>query len=201
MPVRVALAVLAGQFVCGVWGLAATVRIVDLEEMAALSDRVFRGRCLSTRQIEHSSGLPVVEYTFQVLQGIKGATEGEEMIFRQLGGTGSGGFVMAGLPSYVPGQDVLLFLNADSRIGLTSPVGLSQGVFRVHRDSAGEWLAVNGLDNLNLIHQGAQKLHSMGIGSKLMEGLGQRGPVSVGVLVEAVRTLETFHQRRETSLQ
>jgi hypothetical protein len=45
---------------------------------------------------------------------------------------------------------VLLFLNPVSQYGLTSPVGLDQGRFRVLRNAKGQAFAVNGRDNLGL---------------------------------------------------
>ena len=38
---------------------------------------------------------------------------------------------VAGLPTYHVGEEVVLFLRNDSRRGFTSPVGFSQGTYRV----------------------------------------------------------------------
>jgi hypothetical protein len=48
---------------------------------------------------------------------------------------------------YRKGEELLL-LGAESENGLTSPVGLEQGRFRVVRDKNGEALAVNGRDTI-----------------------------------------------------
>lgn len=51
---------------------------------------------------------------------------------------------------YRKAGEVLLLLNPVSQYGLTSPVGLDQGRFRVFRNAKGQAFAVNGRDNLGL---------------------------------------------------
>src|SRR5262249_28914637 len=38
---------------------------------------------------------------------------------------------VAGLPHYTAGEEIVLFLRADSALGFTSPVGFTQGAYRV----------------------------------------------------------------------
>jgi hypothetical protein len=52
---------------------------------------------------------------------------------------------------YRKGQDVLLLLNAPTRYGLTSPVGIEQGRFRIQPDGKGGFLALNGTGNVRLL--------------------------------------------------
>ena len=112
---------------------ATTVQTVNLFEMVKLADRVFWGKCLKMKTAQDgATGLLVTAYTFEVREGIKGVSAGETVVFRQIS-QGQKGFGIPGLPQYHEGQEALLFLHADSRIGLTSPVGLSQGVFRVEK--------------------------------------------------------------------
>ena len=59
-----------------------------------------------------------------------------------------------GMPSYKTGQEYVLLLTTESGIGLTAPVGLAQGSFRVVRDSQnGQKSVVNGVGNAGLFSQ------------------------------------------------
>ena len=174
---------------------ATTVRIVNLSEMVQASDRVFHGRCVSAREMTHSNGLPIVEYTFLVTDGIKGTVEGERVVFRQLQASRARGFGIAGLPVFRKGQDLVLFLAADSRIGLTSPTGLSQGVFSVLQDRRGKLAIVNSFKNQNLAHDlEPSRLYKMGLKHSQAELLRSQGPISLEALSEAVRSIDTYQR-------
>ena len=176
---------------------ATSVKIVNLSEMVQASNRVFHGRCLSAREITHSNGLPIVEYTFLVTDGLKGTVEGEKVVFRQVQGFGARGFGIAGLPAFRKGQDLVLFLAADSRIGLTSPIGLSQGAFSVFEDRRGKLAIVNGFRNLNLTHElEPSRLHKMCLEHSQAELLGNQGPISLQALSEAVRTIDAYQRSK-----
>ena len=176
---------------------ATTVRIVNLSEMVQASDRVFHGRCVSAREMTHSNGLPIVEYTFLVSNGIKGTVEGERVVFRQLQASRARGFGIAGLPVFRKGQDLVLFLAADSRIGLTSPTGLSQGVFSVVQDRRGKLAIVNSFKNQNLTHDlEPSRLYKMGLKHSQAELLRRQGPISLEALSEAVRTIDAYQRGR-----
>ena len=54
---------------------------------------------------------------------------------------------------YKQSGELLLFLNPVSSYGLTSPVGLEQGRFRILRDSKGGQYVVNGRGNLGLFNE------------------------------------------------
>ncbi len=54
---------------------------------------------------------------------------------------------------YRKGQELLLLMNGSSRYGLTSPVGLEQGRFRIQRDRSGREVATNGAGNLRLFER------------------------------------------------
>jgi len=59
--------------------------------------------------------------------------------------------------------ELLLFLNPVSTYGLTSPVGLDQGRFRVVSDDKGNRYALNGRGNLGLFAQVTAKTAPHGI--------------------------------------
>jgi len=130
---------------------AISVRSVSLAEMVSLSDRVFLGRVVKiTDTVDSRLNLKVGVYTFVVLEGLKGAGTGETVEIRQAGSTVGGYSSVPGLPVYRKGQVLLLFLHGDSRFGLTSPVGLAQGVFREVGLQGGGKGYINGVENRNL---------------------------------------------------
>lgn len=146
--------------VAGLVALSARATMVlpmNFSQLAGGADRIFIGTCSSVKEGQTAEGLPFTEYTFTVLEGFKGQV-GETVTFRQVGQLAprryndklAQVFRVPGMPVYRPGQKALLFLHADSRIGLTSPVGLFQGAFLLSTDLAGAEVAVNGADNANL---------------------------------------------------
>jgi hypothetical protein len=106
---------------------ALTVRALSLDELVARADRIVHARCLSVAPLASSATVPVVEITLGVEETLKGAA-GEQLVIHQLGGQWN-----RVLPVCTPGDEVVLFLHAPSRIGLTSPVGMEQGYLRVLR--------------------------------------------------------------------
>jgi len=127
---------------------ATSVRTVNLEEMVRYSDRIFWGRCLfQETEVVPGSGMTVRRYRFRVIEGLKGVAAGDMVTFRQvLGFPGK----ISGVPHYSKGQELLLFLHGDSRLGLTSPVGMYQGTFKRVKMPGGESGFVNGMTNRNL---------------------------------------------------
>lgn len=141
--------------VCGTFSvlLATTVRPLSLKEITSSAKTVFYGTCLKAEPVEHSSpGIPVVEYTFEVKQAIKGVAKGETYVFRQVRSGDDGGAGISGVPSYQPGQQYMLFLHGKSGRGLTSPVGLQQGTFKAVKTRDGKLGLMNLLNNRNLTY-------------------------------------------------
>jgi hypothetical protein len=75
-------------------------------------------------------GIPSTYVTLEVSEHLKGAAA-DRFTIKQIGGTAS--IRIAGMPTYRPGEEVVLFLHKDSSAGFTSPVGLSQGRYRIVR--------------------------------------------------------------------
>ena len=71
---------------------------------------------------------------------------------RVLGDAGGspGASEVEGVPSFRPGEEVIVFLYPESSAGLTSPVGLGQGKFTVRRDKHGARFAFNDMGNRGL---------------------------------------------------
>jgi len=108
------------------------------------ADRIFAGICTARREGDMPVGksrLAYTEYTFKVTDVIKGNI-GKTLAIRQVdlgrrpGEVGPNGKPLLvrnplPLPDYLPGEHILLALVKESGLGLTSPVGVSQGVFRI----------------------------------------------------------------------
>ncbi len=102
-----------------------------------------------------------------------------------------------GMPRYTPGQEYLLFLNQDSRLGFSSPIGLIQGAFRLQGRGTSRTV-VNGMRNANLLidtrksiqqryrerQQNLSRPDQVGLPDEVV-----RGPVSYDNLTRLVRGL------------
>lgn len=120
----------------------------NLNQLVHGAHTILRGFVVSARIEPHPqySNLQTVVVTVQVSRVLKGEAV-STYSFRQFVwderdlGDGAG---------YRKAGELLLFLNPASSYGLTSPVGLEQGRFRVMRDAKGKGSAVNGRGNIGL---------------------------------------------------
>lgn len=131
-----------------VW--ASRVRLINIEEMTRRADRIFSGRCVDVR-VAHDRILDrtVTHVTIDVDRAVKGPARGR-LTIRMLGNqdaAASSEGEIEGLPRFKVGEELILFLHADSRHGLTTPVGFAQGRFLVVHDKHGRPVATNGLGN------------------------------------------------------
>ena len=133
----------------------------DLDQIIQRAHTIFRGHVVSVRVEPHPqfSNLETVVVTMTVDRQFKGEVAAT-ITFRQ--------FVidprdLTTSLDYRPSDELLLFLNPVSLYGLTSPVGLEQGRFRISRDAKGIAIAVNGRGNVGLFDQVANKAASRGI--------------------------------------
>jgi len=118
---------------------ASTVRQMNLEGLVQAADRIFMGRCLESRSERDAAlGLDVTLVTMEVIQPFRG-TLSRTVTFK-----------LAEASPFHPGEETIVFLHADSRSGLTSPVALGQGKFGVFRDKSGRSWAINDLGNQGL---------------------------------------------------
>jgi len=121
----------------------------SLEQMSERAADIVRGTVVSARVEKHPelSNLDTVVVTVRVRETLKGEARGN-FTFRQYIWDIRDRWDAAG---YRKGQDLLLVLNAPTRYGLTSPVGIEQGRFRIQRDRNGGFVALNGTGNLHLL--------------------------------------------------
>ena len=177
---------------------AASVERINLFEMVRAADRIFWGRCLQAEPgREPSTGLPVTTYTFEVLRGLKGAQAEESIRFRQLSGGPVGD--IRGLPEFSPGQEILLFLYPDSRLGLTSPVGLAQGMFRVGKGGRrGGQAVLNRVGNANLLHRASSsQIRGSTLSAEEQAALRPAAPISLDRFESVVRRIDRYWVAQE----
>ncbi len=109
----------------------------EFGEMVAASQTIVHGRVIDVQSYE-TAGRRTIEslVTVQVVEAIKGQP-GSTAYFKLPGGqVGRYRRVMVGAPQCARGDEVVLFLKG-SAPAVPMPFGLTQGVYRVHRDAAG----------------------------------------------------------------
>ncbi|MBZ5528178.1 MAG: hypothetical protein LAN71_09805 [Acidobacteriia bacterium] len=160
----------------------AYVHPANLDYLAQQAEIILRGHIVSARVEPHPqfSSLQTVVVTLKVDKVIKGKADSTHT-FRQ--------FIWdlrdsADAAGYRKADELLLFLNPASEYGLTSPVGLEQGRFRIVRDAQGNAFAVNGRGNAGLFSQVQEKAATRGITfsspvQKMMTARPEKAPLAV----------------------
>jgi hypothetical protein len=93
------------------------------------------------------------------------------------------------------GQRLFLFLPAPSRYGLSSPIGIEQGRFRIAREPSGSEMVANELGNAGLfnnVEQDASKAGTQLSTQQLRIATVQRGPVALDDFVSLVKRLTSL---------
>jgi len=162
----------------------------DLNQMVAQAQTILRGHVVSANVEPHPqfSELQTVVVTLKVDRVLKG-TAATTYTFRQYiwdarDATDAAGYRKAG--------ELLLFLNPISSNGLTSPVGMEQGRFRVERDASGNGSALNGQGNVGLFTGVTGKASARGITlsararAMLNQGSGRASLVTLEETIQAL---------------
>jgi hypothetical protein len=185
------VAVLLLGFVPVVAQETALTAAADLDQMVQQAQTIIRGHVISVRAEPHPqfSSLHTVVVTFQTDRVLKGAAD-NTLTFRQYIWGAGDALKSSG---YGKADELLLFLNPVSQYGLTSPVGLDQGRFRVERDAQGNAYAMNGRGNAGLFNQVATKARARGatLSARALAAVSApaAGRVSLEVLEETVLAL------------
>lgn len=120
---------------------------LTLDEIAESADRIFTGYCLKVEEIEKDpiSNLPVIKYTFKIIERIKGLENINNSIvtFKQWKATATDS-------NYEIGKKYVLFLYPNSKLGLTNPVGILQGQFNIENNGNNEDYVINKVSNTGL---------------------------------------------------
>lgn len=127
---------------------AASVLPLYLDEIVDTATVAFEGTCTGNRTERDPATHLVVTYTtFSVREVLKGSV-GTTYTIKQVGGSLPGDNVQyraQGIPTFEAGEDYVVFLAGVSTAGFSSPIGLSQGKFRV-AGKAGARTVANGRD-------------------------------------------------------
>lgn len=163
----------------------------NLADLSATADRIVQGKVVAARVEAHPAypNLNTVLVTLAVDDVMKGAPA-KTLTFRQ--------FIwdlrdVSSAAGYRAGDEVLLFLNRPTPLGLTSPVGLQQGRFRVTKGRGGELVAMNGSGNAGLlsgaISSGALNTARLSADSRAAIQGHKQGVIPLSALKESVRVL------------
>lgn len=173
--------------------VAVSVRPLNLAEMIGFSEKVLLGRVVGVQeQYDSRLSIPVTLYTLSVIEGIRGAETGNTIQIRQAGSPGGEYSAIPGLPVYRKGEEILLFLHGNSRFGLTSPVGLFQGVFHRIDLPGGRRGYINGVGNRNLGLTGQNGYKSVPFeksGFTFGKSSGD-APVTISMIKDFIREIE-----------
>jgi hypothetical protein len=171
----------------------ATVAPASLDRLVNTAETIIRGSVVSAVVEPHPefANLQTVVVTISVSEVLKGQA-GKTYTFRQID------LNARDLPGggYGKSQELLLLLNPVSEYGLSSPVGLEQGRFRVFRDKKGNRIALNGWNNLGLFSDVASQASSHGVALSARAKAMLAKPsaqASLDDLEDAIRSLAGTH--------
>jgi hypothetical protein len=144
---------------------ATTTLQMNLDQLSARAARIFRGTVLSakTGTVEVGGGqLPTVTYRVRVDEAFKGTFDELKagtnvveirMVAASKGATTASGArrfsVFHDMPQLSAGREYVLFVTGQSGVGLSTTVGLAQGLFGIQHQGKDESV-VNGVGNVGL---------------------------------------------------
>jgi hypothetical protein len=160
-------------------------RSVNLAEMVKYSATIVVGKVTDVREGRHSQyqNIAVTYVTVKVETALRG-TPSQSFTFMQYGGIKSRS--IADAPTYRTNEEILLFLYPESKVGFTSPVGGGQGKFLIARDSKGERIIVNELNNRALLKEMLPRIKPTAANREL---LNSQGPLPLGAFLALVQEL------------
>ena len=189
---------------------AVLVLQINLEQMVSLADRIFVGKCVSVTD-KSQGGKTFQEVTFDIEKKIKGDFSGGQVTFRQIGssnflkeepdsdqkGIRTHNAFEGELPEYRVGEEAVVFLSGESRMGLTAPIGLYQGYFKTMAGKSGEKQVMNRHRNRGLFFgwKKSPTFKALSLSSK--EKLLLRSKSGEGLPYEAFVSLVTKLARQE----
>jgi hypothetical protein len=196
---RLALPVLTALGVAALGGVrlhAINVKHMTLPELVASADRIVRGTVIAEDDTTVSAGggqLPATLYQIRIAETLKGSTAGGEVIEVRLlaqpkttsAGSARRGTLLQDLPDFNVGQEYLFMLTRPSAVGLSTTVGLRQGLFEL-RGRGTEQSAVNGANNVGLLGQPAPSPQAR---SAAPARPGSGGPIPYATLANEIRAL------------
>ena len=164
---------------------ATSVRPLDLDQIVGGAQHIVRVRCTGNEVLPDPAVHAVTVTTFVVLDRAKGPG-GATFTLRQAGGRLDGIVVDYHLPKFRVGDEYVLFVPASSKLGLASPVGLSQGVFGVVPGPGGGQVG-NGRDFAELLPRAEPATLPPGIAAALGRGRAERLRMDLGDFMTLIR--------------
>lgn len=169
---------------------SASVAQANLNYLVENAHTIVRGTVVSVAVEPHPqfANLQTAVVTIAVAKTFKGQP-GSTLTFRQYV-WGTKEYPIAS--GYHKAEELLLFLNPESAYGLTSPVGMDQGHFRVLRDNKGNRYALNGRGNVGLFSDVLSKsaAHGVTFSAQAKAMLSKAGgQVPLGTLEETIQAL------------
>ena len=133
------------------------VQGLELQELVAHADRIVLGRVLFSESFRRSDGQIGTWHRIEVEREIRGrAPDEQEVIVETLGGQlGDIAMRVEGEPSFTVGERVLVFVRDGGPYTAFRPVGMGQGVMRVHMEEGVETVTQN-REGLMLMRRNAQ---------------------------------------------
>jgi hypothetical protein len=122
---------------------------LSLQQMVAASGFIFSGKVVKVwSERDPASGFIVTSSTVAVEDAVRGVGTGH-FTFKQYGGSYNGlNVFVADMSYFTEGEEVMVFLYPVSVLGLTSPIGVSEGKLTIQREPATGKKFVSG----NLLH-------------------------------------------------
>ena len=162
----------------------------NLAELVDAAGVIVVGTIISSRVQPHPEfkNIPTVLVAVQVEESLKGQAGGL-YVYRQAILDIREQYNSAG---YKKGQPVLLLLASPSRYGLSAPMGLELGRFRVVEGPQGQKFAVNGLRNAGLFREMRTTLRQRGIDPTAAEDAlleQEQGSVKLEAMTGLIRKL------------
>jgi hypothetical protein len=173
------------------------VQPVNLAYLSQRADIIVQGRITKVVQepMPGYPNIPTVAVTVAVDQSLRGSVS-KTYTFREVL---IGRKPISTKRTYRAGHQYLLFLPSPSQFGLSSPIGMGQGRFRIVRDASGRPTVMNEQSNVGLF-RGVDRTASEA-GKPLTAGQSrlaatERGPVALDELVSLVKSLTTLPRIR-----
>ena len=137
---------------------ATTLLQVDVPEMTLASEWVVRAKVSSVRSVDlRSEGRGIfTDVTLEMREVYRGDNVPSTYVLRLLGGEGDDHMALwiPGMPRFVAGEEVVLFLEATSAGHI--PCGLGQGVWRILQTENGATWARRALGDVHLMRRNQQ---------------------------------------------
>ena len=165
--------------------VAASVVPLDLDQIVAGAQHIVHVRCTgNVAQADPDVGIVTVS-SFVVLDRAKGSAQ-PTFTVRQVGGELLGLKVDYHVPKFRVGEEYVLFMPAPSRLGLASPVGLSQGAFSVLPGATGKEVG-NGRDFAELLAGVDSASVPPGMAARLKQEPHARSRMDLGEFMSVTR--------------